>query len=312
MFSMAENKITYYELEIHIVEEKKDLLAAILGELGIDDFVLGSLECDVEAEYNPLAPKHDYYSELVKETPIVIYSEDKEYLESVQKSLEHVFISMGFPFDEKMFLIKPIADQDWKESWKASFKPILIEDKIAILPPWENKKDFKQAHKIVINPGMAFGTGQHETTRLCLEVMLKHEIPDRVLDVGTGSGILAITAAKLGAKYVIGNDLDPDCMRIANENAEMNQTPGITFTNMAIENIVDKNFGMIIANIQSRPLKSIMGAIRDHIDGKGVIILSGILVSEMDDFKVFLISQNISLISSHIMGDWCSLVCCKS
>ncbi len=309
---MVENEITYYELGIFITEDKKDLLAAILGELGIHDFVLGSIECDVEAEYNPLDPKHDYYSELVQETPVIIYSEDKEYLESVQKSLEHVFAAIAFPFNENTFFIKPIADQDWKESWKASFKPILIGEKIAILPPWENIENFNQVHKIVINPGMAFGTGQHETTRLCLEVMLKYEIPERVLDVGTGSGILAITATKLGAKYVIANDLDPDCMKIATENAEINQTPGITFTNTAIENITDKNFGMIIANIQSRPLKSIMESICDHIDEKGIIILSGILVSEMNDFKEFLVKKNVFFISNYIMGDWCSIVCRKS
>ena len=309
---MVDNKKTYYELGILITEEKKDILAAILGELGIHDFVFGSIECDVEAEYNPLEPKHDYYSELVKETPVIIYSEDLEYLESVQKSLEYVFKSMGFPFSEDTFFIRPIADQDWKESWKASFRPILIDDKIAILPPWEKIEDFKQSYKIVINPGMAFGTGQHETTRLCLETMLKYKMPERVLDVGTGSGILAIAATKLGAKFVIGNDLDPDCMRIAVENAEINHTPNVTFTNTAIENIEDKNFGMIIANIQSRPLKTIMGSIREHIDEKGIIILSGILVSEMDDFKDFLVKQNLTFISSHKMGDWCSLVCCKS
>lgn len=309
---MLEDKITYYELGIMITEDKKDLLAAILGELGIHDFVLGSIDCDVEAEYNPLEPKHDYYSELVKETPLIIYSDDIEYLESIQKSLEHVFTIMGLSFSGSTFFIKPIADQDWKESWKASFKPILIHDEIAILPPWENKENFEQIHKIIINPGMAFGTGQHETTRLCLEAMLKYKMPERVLDVGTGSGILAITATKLGAKYVIGNDLDSDCMRIAAENAEVNQASNITFTTAAIENITDKNFGMIIANIQSRPLKAIMGSIRDHIDEEGIIILSGVLVSEMEDFKDFLVKQKMYFISSHIMGDWCSLVCGKS
>lgn len=309
---MVEDKKTYYELGIIITEDKKDLLAAILGELGIHDFVLGSIECDVEAEYNPLDPKHDYYTELVQETPVIIYSDDKEYLESVQKTLEYVFKTMAFPFTEETFFLRPIADQDWKESWKASFRPIFIEDKIAILPPWENQENFRQAHKIVINPGMAFGTGQHETTRLCLEAMLQYKMPERLLDVGTGSGILAIAATKLGAKYVLANDLDSDCMRIATENAEINQTSNIIFTNTAIENILEKNFGMIIANIQSRPLKSIMGSIHDHIADKGIIILSGILVSEMEDFKNFLVQQNVTLVTHHIMGDWCSLVCCKS
>lgn len=305
---MSENKVICYELGIFIEEDKKDLLAAILAELGIHDFVLGSVDCDVPAEYNPQIPRPDYYSQLAKDIPAIIYSEDIEYLESIKSSLEHVFKSIDFKFDEKTFLIRPIADQNWKESWKASFKPILISNQIAILPPWENIQHFDQIHKIVINPGMAFGTGQHETTRLCLEVMLNYSIPDDVLDVGTGSGILAIAAKKLGAKFVLGNDLDPDCMRIAEENAEVNHTANIKFVNVPIENIEEKNFGMILANIESKPLKLVVPSICEHAKTNGIIILSGILTSEMEEFKEFMLNQKVSFASSQVMGDWCALV----
>ncbi len=305
---MTENKVICYELGIFIEEENKDLLASILGELGIHDFVLGSLDCDIPAEYNPQMPKPDFYSELANDIPAIIYSEDKEYLESVKSSLEHVFKAINFQYNEKTFIIREIADQNWKESWKASFKPILISDQIAILPPWENINKFNQLHKIVINPGMAFGTGQHETTRLCLEVMLNYKMPESVLDVGTGSGILAIAAKKLGAVHVLGNDLDPDCMRIAYENSEVNETPQIKFINIPIEQIEDKNFGMILANIESKPLKSVVPSICDHAKKNGIIILSGILSIEIDEFKEFMQNKNVRFVLSKIMGDWCSLV----
>ena len=103
----------------------------------------------------------------------------------MQSSLEYVFKQIQFQYDANTFIIRPISDQNWRESWKASFKPILIENKIAILPRGKTKL-FIQEHKIIIDPGMAFGTGQHETTKLCLQAMLKYPIPDSVLDVGKG------------------------------------------------------------------------------------------------------------------------------
>ncbi|KAB8028547.1 50S ribosomal protein L11 methyltransferase [Fluviispira multicolorata] len=308
---MTQNNDICYELKINMSEENKDILAELLAELDIHDFVLGTLECDVEAEYNPLDPKHDYYTELAHNIPVILYSNDREYLLSIQNALTHLLPKVNIPCDDSTFVIQPLTDQDWKESWKASFRPIFVKDIFAIIPPWEKNKDFSQKYKIVIDPGMAFGTGQHETTRLCLETMLEYKIPLRVMDVGTGSGILAIAAQKLGASSIIANDLDPDCMRIAEENARVNLSENIQFTNTPIEEIEEFGFEMIIANIQSRPLKMIMPSIKNHVADKGIIILSGILVSERDDFLKFLEENNIIFLSTHSMGDWCSIVCTK-
>lgn len=305
------NNITYYELDIFIDENQKDLISSFLDDLGVHDFEYGSVECDIEAEYDPQKQNHDYYNEAKKDSPIIIYSEDKKFLESIQTSLKIMFNENNIKFTNETFHIKPLADQNWKESWKASFKPIVIADRIVILPPWESNNNYKQQHQIVIDPGMAFGTGQHETTQLCLEAMLKYNVPSKVLDVGTGSGILAIAAMQLGATYVIGNDLDSDCIRIANENAVKNNVAQISFTNEAIENITENNFDMIIANIQSNPLKKIMKDIYERISTQGIIILSGILTSEVNDFSNFLLNMNFNIISCSNLGDWSSIVCQK-
>ncbi|MGY3802586.1 50S ribosomal protein L11 methyltransferase [Pigmentibacter ruber] len=297
-----------YELAIYIDEENKDMLASVLEQLGIDDFVIGSIDCDIPAEYNPDMPKPDFYTDLAEKTPALIYSEDFEYLQSIQNSLEYVFKSIQFPFDSNTFQIKPISDQNWRESWKASFKPILLEDKIAILPPWEKIEQFTQQHKIVINPGMAFGTGQHETTKLCLKAMLNFSIPKYVLDVGTGSGILAIAAKMLGAEYVLGTDLDPDCLKIATENAKVNNVTDIDFIIDHLIKIEKSDFQMVIANIESKPLQTIMQPICDHAGSDAIIILSGILVSEMHDFKNFMQQFQTNFLNEYILGDWCSLV----
>ncbi|WGL60888.1 50S ribosomal protein L11 methyltransferase [Pigmentibacter sp. JX0631] len=297
-----------YELAIFIAEEHKDLLASILQQLGIENFVIGSIDCDIPAEYNPNFPRPDFYSELAERTPALIYSEDFEYLQSIQNSLEYVFQSIHFPFDSNTFQIKPISDQNWRESWKASFKPILLADKIAILPPWEKVEQFTQQHKIIIDPGMAFGTGQHETTKLCMTAMLNYPIPKSVLDVGTGSGILAIAAKMLGAEYVLGTDLDPDCLKIATENAKVNHVTEIEFIIDHLVKIEKNDFQMVLANIESKPLQTIMQAICDHANRNAIIILSGILVSEMNDFKNFMKQFQTNFLNDYILGDWCSLV----
>lgn len=297
-----------YELAIYIAEENKDLLASILEQLGIEHFVIGAVDCDIPAEYNPDMPRPDFYEKLAIKTPALIYSEDFEYLQSVQTSLEYVFKSIQFQYDTNTFSIRPISDQNWRESWKASFQPILIADQIAILPPWEESHKFSQAHKIIIDPGMAFGTGQHETTKLCLQAMLQHPMPKSVLDVGTGSGILAIAAKKLGANYVLGTDLDPDCLRIATENAKVNHTPDIEFIIDHLVKIATVNFPMVIANIESKPLQAIIPAICDHTAINGIIILSGILLSEMLEFKEFMSQFTVKFVADYKLGDWCALV----
>jgi ribosomal protein L11 methyltransferase len=300
-----------YELGINIDENSKDLLASLLDDLGVDNFVVGSVDCDEDTAHFIDGVKQEFYDKYVKNSPVIIYSEDLQYLQSLQKSLEYLFPKANIALNSETFYIKPIADQNWKESWKSSFKPILIDSKIAILPPWEDPTVFKQKHKIIIDPGMAFGTGQHETTRLCLELMLDLHMPKKVLDVGTGSGILAIAASQLGSQCVLANDIDPDCIRIAMENVLNNNVPYIQFTYDSIDHIYDKDFELAIANIQSKPLKMIIPAICDHISDSGTILLSGILVSEIEEFKIYLKDKNLNIKNTKIMGDWCAFVCNK-
>lgn len=298
-----------YEMKIFVQQMHKDLFSSLLTELGISNFVLDSVDCDLEAEYNPADSRQDQYENLLSQSqsPIVIYSDNKEYLEDVQKALEHVLPSLEIPITENMFVISEV-DSSWRESWKNSFKPVFVKDVFAIIPPWENPNDFTQKFKITIDPGMAFGTGQHETTRLCLEAMLTLPFFEKVLDVGTGSGILAIAAHLLGAKEIVGIDLDPDCIPIAIENAATNGISDIQFSHNSCDQILkDAEFDLVVANIQSTPLKSILPEIKRLVTQNGHIILSGILACERDDFVDF--AKNFDLIfkSSQTMNDWCSI-----
>ncbi len=159
---------------------------------------------------------------------------------------------------------------------------------------------------------MAFGTGQHETTRLCLEMMTKYPTPTRFFDVGTGSGILAIAAKLLGANFVCANDIDAECMAVAADNAKNNLVHDIEFLSTPVSQIQEKNFDMIVANIQSQPLKLLVSEIIKRVHPQGVVILSGILVSEKEDFIEFLRQNNATVVNTQNLNDWCAIVCQKT
>lgn len=316
---MSEQNNFSYELKINVAESEKPWLAEVLNELDVECFVYGAIECDLDAEYTEIKAQHDYFEEHGKNTPILIYSDNKDYLDSIKDALTHILTQMQKHISKDFFEMRRIENKDWQESWKATFKPVTIGHVLAILPPWENQNSYLQTHKIIIDPGMAFGTGQHETTKLCLQNLIDHleKIENKkevsLLDVGTGSGILAIAAKKLGVQNVVGIDIDPICLPIAEENAKNNAVHGIQFMHSAVHalKVHSAKFGVVIANIQSTPLKSLIPDMKTRMAPDGVLILSGILVSEIPEFTEFLTSEKIIVRSTHKQNDWCSIVCQK-
>lgn len=299
-----------FELRIHIDDKHKDALIDILHEFDEHNFVEGALDCDVEFEYDYEHLSRDYYGELVRQVPVILYSEDLQHLNNLRANLLTETQSRAVPLSAEQIILQPIADQNWRESWKASFKPIDIAGQFAILPPWENPANFSQPHKIIIDPGMAFGTGQHETTKLCLELLLELKtVPKKVFDVGTGSGILAIAASMLGCQTIVGNDIDENSVHIAQVNARDNNITNTTFVSTAIEDIEDKDYDLIFANIQLRPLTKIFGDIVGHTRLGGTIVVSGILNTEIDDF-CDLVQRSGGIVKKVVsLGHWSGIVC---
>lgn len=299
-----------YELRINIGDEHKDALVDILHEFDEHNFVEGALDCDVEFEYDYEHLSRDYYGELVRHVPIILYSEDLQHLEQLKNNLFLEAATRTIPLGLNQLILQPIADQNWRESWKASFKPIDIAGQFAILPPWEKPEDFNHPHKIIIDPGMAFGTGQHETTKLCLELLLEIKpTPRSIFDVGTGSGILAIAAAMLGSEVILGCDIDENSVHIAQVNARDNDIHTAKFVSTAIADIEDSNFDLVFANIQLRPLTKIFGDIIGHTRPGGTIIVSGILTTEIDDFCALVKDHGGVVRKVVTLGHWSGIVC---
>lgn len=182
--------------------------------------------------------------------------------------------------DIPSFTQEEVAEQNWVQLTQSQFDPIRVSDRLWIVPSWHVAPD-PEAIVLVLDPGMAFGTGSHPTTRLCLEWLERTVSTDiSILDYGCGSGILAIAAAKLGAKDVLGVDIDLQAVSAAKSNAELNNVSA-RFEDSTRE--IKGQFDIVVANILSNPLKALAPAICAHVRPGGRLALSGILTEQSDD-----------------------------
>ena len=198
-----------------------------------------------------------------------------------------------------------VVAQDWQHAWREHFKPQVFGARVWVCPSWCQAPEHAE-HVIRIDPGMAFGTGQHETTAMCLDwLSAAHELTDaNVLDYGCGSGILAITAARLGARAVTAVDIDPGALEVAADNARRN----------AIDNIVlcepqaldAQDFDIIIANILFQPLRDLVGRFRELCTDGGQIVLSGVLSTQVEPLLAAYTSA-FTMFEREQQGDWVRL-----
>ncbi len=178
------------------------------------------------------------------------------------------------------FTQEEIAEQNWVQLTQSQFDPIRVSERLWIVPSWHEAPD-PDAIVLVLDPGMAFGTGSHPTTRLCLEWLERSVTPGTsILDYGCGSGILAIAAARLGASDVLGVDIDLQAVSAAKSNAERNEV-NARFDDSAKE--IKGQFDIVVANILSNPLKALAPAICSHVRPGGKLALSGILAEQSDE-----------------------------
>ena len=177
-----------------------------------------------------------------------------------------------------------VMEEDWATAWKAYYHPIELSDKLAICPSWESytPKDGQQV--ITLDPGMAFGTGTHETTRLCLEILEKYLKPgSSMLDIGCGSGILSIAAKALGSGRTVGIDIDPVAVRVANENAACNSFGDIEFICGDLAADISGKFDIVCANIVADVIIRLAPELGALMNDDGVCVLSGIIDERKDD-----------------------------
>ncbi len=203
-----------------------------------------------------------------------------------------------------------VKDEDWAEVWKKFYKPFRAGKALVVKPTWEHY-DAQPGDKIIeIDPGMAFGSGTHETTGMCLALLEEVVQPgQRVIDVGTGSGILAIGAALLGARDVLATDIDPTAVRVARENVEHNHLEGtVTTLEGNLLDAVDATCDICVANIIADVICMFAAPLNDHIVPGGLFICSGIIKEREQDVQDALIAANYTILSIRRKGEWVAML----
>jgi ribosomal protein L11 methyltransferase len=228
---------------------------------------------------------------------------------SIEEGLARIEKETGIKY--RIFYID-VDEADWAESWKAYFRPEKITDRIVVKPTWRDYSANAKEIVLEIDPGMAFGTGTHPTTRMCISLIEKYfKKSDTFLDVGTGSGILMIAAAKLGASKIWGTDNDALAADIARQNLMHNQIPESLFkviTGDLIDGIT-KQFDMVAANLTTKTILILLENFQKVLVRDGILICSGII--EADKNKVLEKMRCIGLKIIEIIGDedWISMAC---
>ena len=255
--------------------------------------------------------------------PITVraYLEVNDQLEETRQQLEESLFYLGMIKPLPAPSYKQIADQNWMEAWKQYYKPILIGQRLLILPAWMESPDPNRI-AIKIDPGMAFGTGTHPTTQLCLELMenvldlpgFKNLGSLKVIDVGCGSGILSIAAIKLGAQSVLGVDIDEESVKNSRENADTNEVGDeLILGDGSVQEILDGKFEfkkapLVVANILAPVLVRLFDAgMADLIEENGSIILSGILQEQEKNVIEAGQARGLRMNERRQMGDWVAL-----
>lgn len=315
--------MNYLQVKISVSNLGIEEITALLLDFNIKETMIeGS-----EAARNILEEKEKYYWDYVesevfdeKETFIIFYLEEKqsEVLENIKAKILNIKnADKSGAFGKQNTLgtlditVEIIPDTDWINSYKEHFKSVILTDSLRVQPTWEesNKEDF--LHTVYLDPGMAFGTGTHETTSLCAEFLEYANCMDKkILDIGTGSGILAIAAAKLGAEKVLAIDIDPVAVDVARENTVLNKCDDkVEVIEGDLTKGIEFKGDIVVANLIAEIIVVLAKSVSKYMERDGLFISSGILTEkknmviealEKEDFKIQDIKEK---------GEWCSILC---
>jgi ribosomal protein L11 methyltransferase len=256
-----------------------------------------------------------YFNAETQTSVVSVYFSKKEFslrevLKEISAGLKRIK-SCGLKIGEGEIKTAKVRREDWAESWKRHFKPIEIGHSLLVKPSWSKCKPRKNQAVVILDPGLSFGTGQHPTTEFCLgEIVrcLKIGMSRSFLDIGTGSGILAIAAAKLGYKPIRAIDFDPEAVRVAQSNAKTN---GVFEKIEIVRGDVTKlsakpkaQFDLVCANLISNLLMAERRKITAQLRPGGFLVLAGILKSEFSEVQVKFKSLGVKLVSSRSEKEW--------
>lgn len=305
--------MNYLEMRIDSTIDKRDELVDALEDWGIEFYQEQSVELLEELQRPEQA--WDFVDEKVFDVSgdtlrVTFYLPDaKEEDEQVQTILRDL--------QEKNLgelVMTVVKDEDWANEWKKYYKPLPVGDHLVIVPSWENYEAKDGELVITMDPGMAFGSGTHETTGLCMEALEKYvKRDDLVYDIGCGSGILSVLAARLGAREVLGIDIDPVAMVASRQNAELNGVEDrCTFLEGNLMDLIEAPGDLVISNIIAEIIAGMIPDLSTKLKDKGIFITSGIILEKRDLVRRALEDGGFSILEEKTRGEWAVIVARKA
>ena len=255
---------------------------------------------------------------------ITLYFSKDEEGEEQLKLVKEAICELGKSDTEGVFgrldiLSEEMKDEDWSENWKQFFKPIEIGNRVLVVPQWETEIPKSDRVKFLINPGLSFGTGSHESTKMCIEEIEKHvKDGDKILDLGCGSGILSVIALLLGASEAWAVDIDPMAVEVAYSNLLLNGLPkeiyhgfdgDITSDKGLREKLAETKYDIVLANLVADVIIALSGFVKDFVKPGGVFICSGIIIERKDEVVDALEKAGLKVKEVRTMGEWAAAVC---
>jgi ribosomal protein L11 methyltransferase len=276
------------------VDVPDDLIDALVGEL---------------SGYGP-AGLWESHSPEPGFTRVILYFTPRSNLRQIEEQIRDLFTRAGRQIPAVSQAV--VEECDWTEEWKKSYTSFPIGDDFFVIPSWENPECPDDRLAIRIDPGQAFGTGTHETTQLTIEALERWiDSPPVVLDVGTGSGILAIASRLLGAKRVFACDIDPVAVQVARANIERNSEDGILTFCGSLDAVGDHSVHLLLANLTADLISALFPEFDRVLKRRATAILSGILHDQAEEIRELLNRSHFSIHEELSRGEWLALVCEK-
>lgn len=305
----------WIEIRIKTTEEAYDAISDMLSSVGAGGVAIedpNEIRREIEKP-DSLDYADDDFLEALGEAVVVkaYFPGDRSIVELVELIKEKIsFIGTFLDTGEGYTGYSEVDDEDWATAWKKYYKPLHISQRVVIKPTWEEYSAAPDEVVIELDPGMAFGTGTHETTQMCARLLEKYMQPgDRVVDVGCGTGILSIIAAKLGARHVAAVDIDGVAVRVTGENCRQNHVESVVSPMQGVlDDVPREKAGIVIANIIANVIIDIAGLIPEYLKPDGFFVTSGIIRARRDEVLEAYTKRGFTCEETLETGEWVAMV----
>jgi len=299
------------KLKIHVAPLSVDAVSNMLFDLGMEGI-------EIEDQYLSESDKEAMFANYVTDTlvpleeyRVVVYLDENQDIDVCKRDIEQgltalrAFLEIG----SGKIIVETMPDEDYENKWKTFYKPFRVGDHMVITPIWEKPELMEGDMVIAIDPGMAFGSGTHETTYLCIELLqaCEHDL-GQVADIGCGSGILAIAAVRLGAKSAVGVDIDENAVKIARENVKHNLLEDkVTIYKGNLLDSIQTPANTVVANILAEVIIDITKDVKKILHASGIFIASGILKEKEKAVTEALTNEGFNILDIRRKGEWVAI-----